>query len=78
MGNWDRWDEFEDVPFFTQEERKRVTKNFNMLQEKYDPVAAKMRKEGTFHFGRREDQYESGKKIRGAEAAAGWPRSSPY
>lgn len=78
MSNWEKFDEADDVPFLTTEERKRLQRNFKRLQDRCDPIGAKLRDSGYIPFTRREDDYDMGKKIRDAEDAAGWPRSSPY
>lgn len=76
--NWDRFDEVDDLPFFTLEERERIDRKYDEMQRRYDPVAAERRRNRTFVFGRRHDEYDAGKKIRDAEVAAGWTRSNPY
>lgn len=76
MGNWDRFDEADKVPFFTQEERARITRIHNMMQDKYDPIAARLRTERRLpNYSQRERGLDSFKKIWDAEDAAGWPRS---
>lgn len=64
----------EDVPTFTEEERARITRVHNELQEKYDPVAAYCRKTGTFPFVHPKHYTDYNEKLRYAERAAGYTR----
>jgi len=76
--NWDRFDEADEMPYFTLEERARIEQVYNAMVDQYDPVEARRKKNREFVFGRRSGSYDDGKKIQEAEDAAGWPRSSPY
>lgn len=69
--NWDRFDDQDELPFFTLEERERIDRVYRELQRKYDPVMAEAHRTGRMAFTSREEDADYKKRLRDAEMAAG-------
>ena len=68
--NWDYIENLPpEIPTFTREERRRITKVHNELQEKHDPVAAYCRKHKIYPSTSSRDWYEMKMRLRDAERA---------
>ncbi|KKN36841.1 hypothetical protein LCGC14_0769630 [marine sediment metagenome] len=80
LSNWELFDEADALPFFTVEERLRITRVHNEMQDLYDPIASYCRKNRRIPlaFRSQEEHYDDIKKIRDAEDAAGWPHSNAH
>lgn len=76
--NWDRFDTQDEFPFFTGEERKRISRVHDELQKKYDPVLYKEMRRRPVHFRKSREVYEANVKVRDAERAAGQNKGGGY